>query len=304
MEEQLAIDVDFDIQYNIYLALRNTISQAIDAEMQKDKKSGRAPMIQKELILTNFLAHNIDLADEECYITHGPDGKIYLCGSWLLRPVTQEKKSVPMMEYLQSALAAANVNTEKLMFRPHRTGVEMRKELWPKSDATNTSYALPRSTRNSFGEKNEFQRPPMGGAMPPFGAPPAGMPPLGMAGARPPMGAPAGMMGGAMPPFGAPPAGMPPLGMAGGHPPMGAPARVMGGALPPLGAPPAGMPPPGMAGARPPMGAPAGAMGGALPPLGAPQAGMPLLRGNGDMGELEELEAIDDEEELEELESV
>ena len=270
MEEALIIDVDFDIQYNIYTALRSTISHAIDMEIQKDTQEFTVA-VPKDLLLKNFLSRNIDLIDEDCYITLGPDNTVYLCGGWLLRPVQLDTGTVLMKDYLLAMLTKAGIPTEKLVFAPDKTGVDVRKELWLKSDETNSSYNVPKSNRNSFGEKSEFQRPPdapdgppfpPGMRMPPWGAPPAGMAgamPPGMAAGQPPMGAGA-------PPWGAPPAGMAgamPPGMAAGQPPMGTGA-------PPWGAPPAGMTdamPPGMAAGQPPMGAGA-------PPWGAPPAGM------------------------------
>ena len=196
LQEKLCIDIELDIKYAIYEALQNTISHAIDAEMQRET----APLVSRERILSNFLAHNIDQVDDDCYMTQGPNNKLYLCGNWLIRPILHADKMIPMMEYIIVTLACAHVDMSDIVFCPEKTGIAMRKSLWPLTNEQNSSYDVPKRARNSFGEKNELARP-LGA-----GGPPQGMPPFGAG----------------RPPFGAPPAGgMPPEAASVGSPPQG-----------------------------------------------------------------------------------
>lgn len=215
-KETIDFDTSFDIECIIYDALKATISQSIDAEMEKDDN---APIIAKEAMLKNILSRNIDGLEEEQYLTVGAEGKLYLCGSWLMRSVLSTDGTMkPMLEHIKQTTDCTNI-----VFLPNKTGAELRKELWFAQTEGYSSYDLPRECR--------INPPP---AMPPRGSMMGRMP--GMASGMPPMGfggPPPGAMG--MPPLGA---GGPPPGMM-GMPPMGAPGAM---GMPPKGRPP--VPPP------------------------------------------------------------
>ncbi len=208
LEEDLHIDIDLDVEHAIFEALRETIGSSISAQWDK-----RSPL-SKETILKNFLVYNMDKMEEECFCTQGADGKVYACGSWLLRPVRYNDKMIPMMDYIIISLARRKINTDKLIFCPGVSGIEMRKKLWKESDPFNSSYNVPRSGKDSFGQKRIT--PQMGAGGPPLGVAGAGGPPLGMG-----FGPPLGVRGAGGPPSGVMGAGSPPLGM--GMPPQGMP---------------------------------------------------------------------------------
>ncbi len=200
-DEKIGFDDTFEIECVIYDMLERTISKAIDDELNKD--GALTLIIAKETMLKNILSRNIDGLEEQQYMTVGPEGKTYLCGSWLMRPVLAEDGSfISTMDYIKSKIDYSNI-----VFLPNKTGVDLRKELWFAKNHNYTSYNLPKECRleSSAGGESPMGMPPMGAG----GSPPGmGMPPMGAGGPPPGMG---------MPPMGA---GGPPPGM--GMPPMGA----------------------------------------------------------------------------------
>ena len=212
LEEALQIDIDFDVEYAILCALRETIGHNIDEQRGKDNNL----LVSRETILSNFIVYNMDKMEEECFCTQGADGKVYACGEWLGRPVRYENKMITTMDYIIISLTRRNINMDKLVFCPGISGADMRKKMWKNSDPTNSSYDIPRSGKDSFGQKREI--PAMMGFGPPGGMPPgAGGPPPGM-GFGPPGGMPPGA-GGPPPGMGfGPPGGMPPGMMPSGSP--------------------------------------------------------------------------------------
>lgn len=155
--ESIDFDTTFDIECIIYNALYNTISQAISEEIEKD---GSAPIIDKEVMLKNILSRNIDGLEEQQYMTEGPEGKVYLCGSWLMRSVLSTNGELkPMGEHIKSLADCTNI-----VFLPNKTGSELRKELWPAQCEGYSSYDLPKDCRIAPSE-----------AMQPHAGPPMGM---------------------------------------------------------------------------------------------------------------------------------
>ncbi len=165
-EESIGFDDTFEIECLIYDMLEKTISKAVDDELHKD---GETPLIiAKETMIKNILAHNIDGLEEQQYMTVGPEGKTYLCGSWLMRPVlTDDGSYIPTMDYIKAKTDCTNI-----IFLPNKTGIDMRKELWFAKNTDYTSYNLPKDCRIENPEE---------------GMPPIEM--MGMGGRRPPMGA-------------------------------------------------------------------------------------------------------------------
>ncbi|MBQ3965680.1 MAG: hypothetical protein II684_02465 [Treponema sp.] len=205
-DEKIGFDDTFEIECVIYDMLERTISKAIDDELNKD--GAPTLIIAKEKMLKNILSRNIDGLEEQQYMTVGPEGKTYLCGSWLMRPVLAEDGSfISTMDYIKSKIDYSNI-----VFLPNKTGVDLRKELWFAKNHNYTSYNLPKECRleSSAGGESPMGMPPMGAGGPPPGM---GMPPMGAGGPPPGMGMPP--MGAGGPPPGM---GMPPMG-AGGPPP-------------------------------------------------------------------------------------
>ena len=256
-DEKIGFDDTFEIECVIYDMLERTISKAIDDELNKD--GALTLIIAKETMLKNILSRNIDGLEEQQYMTVGPEGKTYLCGSWLMRPVLAEDGSfISTMDYIKSKIDYSNI-----VFLPNKTGVDLRKELWFAKNHNYTSYNLPKECRleSSAGGESPMGMPPMGAGGPPPGM---GMPPMGAGGPPPGMGMPP--MGAGGPPPGM---GMPPMGAGGPPPGMGMPPMGAGGPPPGMGMPPMGAdgPPPGMG--MPPMGAGGPPPGMGMPPMGA-----------------------------------
>ncbi len=235
-DEKIGFDDTFEIECVIYDMLERTISKAIDDELNKD--GALTLIIAKETMLKNILSRNIDGLEEQQYMTVGPEGKTYLCGSWLMRPVLAEDGSfISTIDYIKSKIDYSNI-----VFLPNKTGVDLRKELWFAKNHNYTSYNLPKECRleSSAGGESPMGMPPMGAG----GSPPGmGMPPMGAGGPPPGMGMPPMGAGGSPPGMGMPPmgAGGPPPGM--GMPPMGAGGPPPGMGMPPIGA---GDPPPAL----------------------------------------------------------
>lgn len=114
--------VESDIEFAMYSALEATISSNVDAEVAS--KGGKLPF-PKEVLVSKIIQKNMDQLEEELYMTLGRDGKVYLAGPWLMRPLLHEGKMVPTMDYLKSV-----VDTTNVIFVPNKTGADLRKELW------------------------------------------------------------------------------------------------------------------------------------------------------------------------------
>ena len=182
-DEKIGFDDTFEIECVIYDMLERTISKAIDDELNKD--GAPTLIIAKEKMLKNILSRNIDGLEEQQYMTVGPEGKTYLCGSWLMRPVlTEDGSFISTMDYIKSKIDYSNI-----VFLPNKTGVDLRKELWFAKNHNYTSYNLPKECRleSSAGGESPMGMPPMGAGGPPPGM---GMPPMGAGGPPPGMGMP------------------------------------------------------------------------------------------------------------------
>lgn len=114
--------IESDIEFAMYSALEATISANIDAEIAA---KGSPLPFPKENLLKKIIQKNMDELESNLYITLGKDGKAYLAGGWLMRPVLHEGKMIPTMEYLKKA-----VDCSKVIFIPNKTGQEVRAELW------------------------------------------------------------------------------------------------------------------------------------------------------------------------------
>ena len=111
-----------DIEFAMYSALEATISANVDQEIVS--KGAQLPF-PKEVLVNKIIQKNIDELESNLYITRGKDGKIYLAGGWLMRPLLHEGKMIPTMDYIKKAVDCTNV-----VFVPNKTGKELREELW------------------------------------------------------------------------------------------------------------------------------------------------------------------------------
>ncbi len=132
--ENTQIDQTFEIECEMYRVLKDTISIAIDREKNNRKMNFVVP---KERILENLVCYNLFMMEESCAITLGPDNRLYLCGSWLMRPVLSDGKMIPMMNHLKK-----KIDTKNLVFCPAEEGSTMRKELWGGGAGDFSSYNL------------------------------------------------------------------------------------------------------------------------------------------------------------------
>ena len=175
-EESIGFDDTFEIECVIYEMLEKTISKAIDKELKKD---GTPPLLlSKDIMLKNILSRNIDGLEEQQYMTVGPEGKTYLCGSWLMRSVLNDDGSyISTMEYIKAKADCTNI-----VFLPNKTGIDLRKELWFAKNKDYTSYSLPKDCRLALPDETV---PPVGmSGEGPFPAG-AGGPPPGAFGGSP-----------------------------------------------------------------------------------------------------------------------
>lgn len=112
-----------DVEFALYTALEATITANIEAEIAT-KAEGPLPFPKEELI-RKILQKNIDQLEESLYLTLGEDGKVYLAGAWLMRPVLHEGNLISTMDYLKAV-----VDTKNIVFLPDKTGAQVRKEIW------------------------------------------------------------------------------------------------------------------------------------------------------------------------------
>ncbi|WP_294429977.1 hypothetical protein [uncultured Treponema sp.] len=120
---ELTNSVEGDIEFALYTAIRDTISANIDAEIAA-KPDVPLPFPKEELI-DKILQKNFDQLEESVYKTLGPNGTIYLTGTWLMRPLLYEGKMISTMDYLKKC-----VDTSNIVFLPQKDGAELRKEIW------------------------------------------------------------------------------------------------------------------------------------------------------------------------------
>ena len=142
--EKIGIDETFAINGLVYEVLKTTISTSINQEMNFGPRALAKTILPKETMLKNILAYNLDSLEEQCYLTTGADGKIFLCGDWLARPVSYDGKMIPMMEYLKFNLTFADVE-----FVPYKSGEQFRKDNWKPRSELYTSYDLPKICKSN-----------------------------------------------------------------------------------------------------------------------------------------------------------
>ena len=112
-----------DIEFAIFSALEATITASVEAELSS-KPNVPLPF-PKEVLINRILQKNIDQLEKDLYMTLGHDGKVYLAGIWLMRPVLYEGKMIPIIEYLKKTVDISNI-----IFIPDKTGIEVRQEIW------------------------------------------------------------------------------------------------------------------------------------------------------------------------------
>ncbi|MBR1405110.1 MAG: hypothetical protein IJ558_13145 [Treponema sp.] len=120
---ELTDSIENDIQFALAAALEATITANVETEIAS-KPNAPLPF-PKEVLVNKILQKNIDQLEESLYMTRGKDGKIYLAGVWLMRPLLHDGNLIPTMEYLKKVL-----NSENIVFIPNKTGAEVRKEIW------------------------------------------------------------------------------------------------------------------------------------------------------------------------------
>lgn len=189
-KEPLEFDLETDLFLIMYENLRNTIGKAID---DADKGSEGTSIIPKEIMLSNIVEFNLSKLEDMRAFTLATDGKLHLCGNFLMRPFLVKlpdgsERMIPTMFILQEKLASMH-KADKVVFEPEKDGIEFRKQIWGKYPWKVTSYDLPPSaavldtTRCQNQMMKGFGPPPGVGGMPPQGfGPPSGasgMPPQG-----------------------------------------------------------------------------------------------------------------------------
>ena len=112
-----------DIEFAIFSALEATIRHNVEAEIEA-KKDAPLPF-PKDVLVNKILQKNMDQLEAAVYITLGYDGKVYLAGDWLMRPVASGDRFIPMIEYLKQT-----VDTKNIVFCPQKSGAEIRNEIW------------------------------------------------------------------------------------------------------------------------------------------------------------------------------
>ena len=115
--------IESEIVFAMASALEATISANIDAEIAA-KGGGELPF-PKEVLLNRILQKNMDQLEESLFMTLGKDGKVYLAGQWLMRPLLYKGKMISTMDYLKQAVDSTNI-----IFVPNKTGAEIRSEIW------------------------------------------------------------------------------------------------------------------------------------------------------------------------------
>lgn len=182
--ESIGFDMTFEIECAMYEALKRTISKSIDEELEKD--STTTLILAKETMLKNILLRNLDGLEEQQYLTFGPEGKIYLCGNWLMRSLLgNDMRPISTIDYLKQSVDCSNI-----IFFPNKSGTMLRKELWFAKNEDYPSYNLPKDCRvETPFEKSPVISPPFMQKGPPPGIqgfpPQAGQPPMEMG--RPPV---------------------------------------------------------------------------------------------------------------------
>ncbi|MBQ7539226.1 MAG: hypothetical protein IJT42_09690 [Treponema sp.] len=120
---ELTESKETDIEFALYTALKETISANVDAEITS--RGNSPPPFPKETLVEKIIQKNFDELEKSVYMTRGRDGKLYLTGSWLMRPVLHQGKMIPTMEYLKLV-----IDTSDIVFAPEKNGAELRKSLW------------------------------------------------------------------------------------------------------------------------------------------------------------------------------
>ncbi len=168
LQEDLSLDCGCEVVFLMADILRETISRGIDEEAN----GGKLP-IPKEILLNKIFDVNLSRFDEECYITTGPEGKIYLAGSWLMRPLFFKGRMVPTMFFIED-----HFDSSKVEMIPEKTGVELRKELWSHLTIDGSSYDIPADAKvpDHMNDANIFEA--LKGKGPPNSIKRIGRPPL------------------------------------------------------------------------------------------------------------------------------
>lgn len=134
--------LSFDYTTEIMLLIADILSDTIKRTIEEESEGNDGPPIPEEILLQKSLAMNIDKFIEDCNLTTGPDGKIYLAGSWLMRPVYYRGRMIPMMFFLEE-----NLDPEKFDMIAEKTGPDLRQILWSDLIVNGSSYNLSRSCK-------------------------------------------------------------------------------------------------------------------------------------------------------------
>ena len=170
-EEPLEFDVSCEIMMLLYDLPTPTIMKGIDREFRRQNKNNASNDIPKAKILQKMLSINMDRIEEDMYITPGENGRTYLTGEWLLRPLLFRGKMMPTIYALKIAFAEnENLRDKEIVFIPKMTGLEFRKTRWRGKTSLHTSYNLPTSAlvrdplkddNIEHGKRQNFGPPPL-----------------------------------------------------------------------------------------------------------------------------------------------
>ncbi len=131
-EEFCRIDDSFLVYKELYQILKLTISH----NLQRDKEE--IPF-NIDVFTEMIVQLNIERLEDQAFITTGPNNTIYLCGSWLHRPVYYCGKRISTLKYLKQILNGCNI-----VFLPGISGAKFRKKLWFSKKEKTGSFNLPR----------------------------------------------------------------------------------------------------------------------------------------------------------------
>ncbi len=136
--ETNSIDLSFEIDSLILEALESTLEKSVGEIVEKFKIEN----ISIEKIKSNLITSAFERLEDDCYLTTGSNGKVYLAGAWLMVDVNVDNKFLPIYFHFDSKF-----DREKVIMHPEMTGIELRKKLWQSRNLEVPSYGLPKFSR-------------------------------------------------------------------------------------------------------------------------------------------------------------
>lgn len=136
--ETNSIDLSFEIDSLILAALESTLEKSVGEIVEKFKIEN----ISIEKIKSNLITSAFERLEDDCYLTTGSNGKIYLAGTWLMVDVNIDNKFLPIYFHFD-----ARFDRDQVIMHPEMSGIELRKKLWASRNEEIPSYGLPKYGR-------------------------------------------------------------------------------------------------------------------------------------------------------------